>query len=336
MKAWQLTRLGIDGLELTEVASRPLGPGEIRLRMRACSLNYRDLLMVRGQYDPRLKLPLIPLSDGVGEVVEVAPDVTRVAIGDRVAGCFAPRWIAGEPRRSWIRATRGGPLPGMLATEHICDAEGVVRVPAGLTDEQACTLPCAALTAWSALVTLGRIRAGDVVLVQGTGGVSLFALQFAVMHGARVIVTSSNDEKLARARKLGAEVTLNYVADPQWGKTAASHTEEGVDHIVEVGGAGTLEQSLRAVRPGGTIAMIGILSGAASTIPLTRILMSQVRVQGVLVGHREGFEQMNRAVEAQALQPVLDRVFPFEEAAAAFRHLESGAHFGKVVVRVSP
>ena len=335
MKAWQLTRLGIEGLELLEVDRAPLGPREIRLRMLACALNYRDLLMIRGEYDPRLQLPLIPLSDGVGEVVEVGAEVTRVAVGDRVAGCFAPRWVAGRPRRDLIRATRGGPLPGMLATEHVCDAEGVVRVPPFLDDTQAATLPCAALTAWSALVTHGRIRAGQTVLLQGTGGVSLFALQFAVMHGARAVVTSSSDAKLARARTLGAAVTINYTQDRHWGKTAAAHTEEGVDLVVEVGGAGTLDQSLRAVRPGGVIAMIGVLGGVAPTVALTKILMNEVRVQGILVGPREGFEEMNQAIATRRLTPVVDRVFGFDEAPAALRYLESGAHFGKVVIRVA-
>lgn len=334
MKAWQLTRVGIDGLELTDLDPAPVGPRDVRLRMLACALNYRDLLMIRGQYDPRMQLPLIPLSDGVGEVVEVGSEVSRVAVGDRVAGCFAPRWIAGPPRRSLIRATRGGPLPGMLATEHVCDAEGVVRVPSFLSDEQAATLPCAALTAWSALVTHGGLHAGQTVLVQGTGGVSLFALQFAVLHGARVIVTSRSDAKLERARAMGAAVTINYAEDPQWGKTAAAHTEEGVDRIVEVGGAGTLDQSLRAIRPGGIIAMIGVLGGVAPKVALTKILMSEVRIQGVLVGHRAGFEEMNAAIDAAHLEPVVDRVFPFEEAPAALRYLESGAHFGKVAIRV--
>ncbi len=335
MKAWQLTRLGVDGLELVDAEVAPLGPRDVRLKMLACSLNYRDLLMVRGEYDPRLRLPLVPLSDGVGEVTEVGREVSRVAVGDRVAGCFAPRWIAGPPRRSRIRATRGGPLPGMLATEHVCDAEGVVRVPSFLSDEQAATLPCAALTAWSALVTHGRIHAGQTVLVQGTGGVSLFALQFAMMHGARVIVTSGSDAKLERVRAMGAAVTINYAKDPRWGKTAAAHTDEGVDCIVEVGGAGTLDQSLRAIRPGGIIAMIGVLGGVAPKVALTKILMNQIRIQGVLVGHRTGFEEMNAAIEAQRIEPVVDRVFSFEDAPAALRYLESGAHFGKVVVRVN-
>ncbi|MEM9070833.1 MAG: NAD(P)-dependent alcohol dehydrogenase [Myxococcota bacterium] len=334
MKAWNLLEKGIDGLTLKDVEPAPLKAGEARLKMLAASLNYRDLLMIRGHYDPRMTLPMIPLSDGVGEVVEVGPGVTRVKVGDRVAGAFAPRWIAGPPRRSVIRHSRGWPLPGMLTEEHVCEAEGLVAVPEFLSDVQAATLPCAALTAWSALVDHGGLCAGQTVLIQGTGGVSLFALQFAVLHGARAIVTSSSDEKLERARAMGAAATFNYKTESDWGKKAAALTDEGVDLVVEVGGANTIDQSLRAVRPGGIIAMIGILGGVKSEVNLVKILMSEIRLQGVLVGHRTGFEMMNDAVAAARLEPVVDRVFPFAEAPDALRYLESGAHFGKVSIQI--
>ena len=334
MKAWQLQSKGVDGLKLIELERPPLGHGQIRVRMRACSINFRDLLMVRGHYDPRMTLPMIPLSDGAGEVLEVAEGVTRFAVGDRVMGAFAPRWIAGEPKPENMRATRGYPLPGTLQTEVCEDAEGWVRIPEHLDYVQAATLPCAALTAWSTLVEYGHIHTGNTILVQGTGGVSLAALQIGVMHGARVIVTSSSDEKLERARELGAFATINYKAMPEWGKHAAQLADGRLDIVVEVGGAGTFEQSVRAVRPAGMIAVIGVLSGVETNVSLVRLLMSAIRVQGVLVGHRNGLERMARAFEAQKLEPIVDRVFGFEEAPAALKHLASGAHFGKVGIRI--
>lgn len=334
MKAWQLHEKGIDGLKLVDAERKPLGPGEIRVGMRGASINYRDLLMVRGLYDPRMTLPMVPLSDGAGEVLEVAEGVTRFAPGDRVMGAFAPKWIAGAPDPTNMRATRGYPMPGTLQSELVDDAEGWVRVPANLDFVQAATLPCAALTAWTALVEYGRLRAGQTVLVQGTGGVSLAALQIGVMHGARVIVTSSSDEKLARAKDMGAFATINYKQEPKWGKRAAELADGELDVVIEVGGAGTFEQSIRAIRPGGMIALIGILSGVETKVSLVRLLMSAIRVQGVLVGHRNGLEAMARAFETQKCEPVVDRVFDFEDAPAALKHLASGAHFGKVGIRI--
>ncbi len=332
--AWSIDAFGLDQLKRAEVVEPAPGPKQATIAIRAASLNFRDLLMVKGQYDPRMRLPLVPVSDGMGEVVAVGEGVTRVAVGDRVAATFAPRWLDGPPNRDVARHTRGGPLPGLLATHRTLDAEGLVKVPAHLSDEAAATLPCAALTAWSALAVEGRVGPGDVVLVQGTGGVSLFALQFAQILGARVVVTSSSDEKLERASALGAWKTINYRSDEAWGKTAAGFTDGGVDHVIEVGGAKTLDQSLRAVRIGGTISLIGILSGVQTPIALTKILMNQIRVQGILVGHRAGFESMNRAIAAHQMQPVVDEVFDFSAAPEAFEKMASGTHFGKVVVRV--
>ena len=326
---------GIDHLTRRE---RPLpdpGPGQVRVRIRAASLNARDAMMVMGVYNPRQRLPLVPCSDGAGEVSAVGPGVTRFKVGDRVTTAFFQGWVAGAINRARGATALGGPLDGTLAEEMLASEEGLVATPAHLSDEEAATLPCAGVTAWSALVRHGHITAGDTVVVQGTGGVSVFALQLARLHGARVLVTSKSDEKLEKAKALGAEVLVHYGRTPEWSAAArAFGGGQGVDHIVEVGGAGTLEQSLRAVRMGGAIYVIGVLSGVAASVSLVPILMQDVRLQGVLVGPREAFEAMNRAISAAALRPVLDRVFPFDEAKAAFAHLASGSHFGKVVVRM--
>lgn len=326
------------GLESLHVATRPdprPGPGQALLRMHAASLNYRDLMTVRGDYNPRQPLPLIPCSDGAGEVVEVGPEVDRVRIGDRVTPIFAQRWLAGSPTPEELRSTLGGPLDGTLAEFMALDAAGLVHVPDHLSYEQAATLPCAALTAWSALVTHGGLKAGDSVLVQGTGGVSMFALQFARLFGARAIVTSSSDEKLARARELGAVETINYRTTPDWGKRARELAGgTGVDHVVEVGGSGTLTQSLAAVAAGGSISVIGVLSGAEARLSIVPILMKSVRIQGIFVGHREGFTAMNLAIAASRLEPVIDRVFPLDEIRPAFDTMAAGGHFGKICIRV--
>ena len=326
---------GLDKLVRVERPDPVPGPMQVRVRVKATSLNSRDLMMVEGRYNPRQKLPLIPNSDAAGVVDAVGPGVTRVKPGDRVMSLFSQAWSAGEPTRAAQVSTLGGPLDGALADTVLLHEDGAVPTPAYLSDEEAATLPCAAVTAWSALVTHGALKAGDTVLLQGTGGVSIFALQIARMTGARIIITSSRDEKLARARSLGAHETINYVTTPDWDKAARAMTGGlGVDHVVEVGGAGTFEKSLRAVRPGGTVSVIGVLSGGAGAVPLTSILMQNLRVQGIFVGHRQGFEALNRAFSQHQVRPIVDRVFAFDEARAAFEHLKSGAHFGKVVIRV--
>ncbi|MFO0675403.1 MAG: NAD(P)-dependent alcohol dehydrogenase [Polyangiaceae bacterium] len=334
MKVTELAgAFGLENLVVKERASRALGPNEVRVAIRARSLNFRDLLMVTGKYNPKLKLPVIPLSDGAGEVVEVGPAVRRFAVGDRVCPTFFANFVGGEAPKSVLQATIGGPLDGTLTEEMVLDEESAVTFPSHLSFEQASTLPCAALTAWSALVTFGRVEPGQTVLVQGTGGVSLFALQFAKLLGARVIVTSSSDEKLARAKALGADECVNYKAEPEWGKVARAMTDGvGVDHVVEVGGGGTLGQSIRAVRPFGTISLIGILAGSSTDVSLLPVLMQNVRVQGVLVGSRNGFEAMNRAIATSKLEPVVDRTFAFDDARAAFEALRGAGHFGKLVV----
>lgn len=332
MKAWEIAEsFGLENLRRVERPDPEPGPREVAVQLRARSLNFRDLLMVRGKYNPRQRLPLVPLSDGVGEVVAVGEGVQRVKVGDRVSPIFAQRWIAGRPTKTELRSTLGGPVDGTLCERMVCDEQAVVHVPEHLSDEQAATLPCAAVTAWSALVTHGRVAAGETVLVQGTGGVSVFALQLAKLLGARVIATSSSDAKLERVRTLGADETINYRTTPDWGKAAAKLAGgDGVDHVVEVGGAGTLDQSIRAVRPGGTISLIGVLAGGAAPVNLTPVLMQDIRVQGVLVGHRQSFEAMVRAVAHHRLEPVVDRVFGFDEAPAAFEYLASQKHIGKV------
>lgn len=326
------------GMDHLQVATRPdprPGTGEVLLRMRAASLNYRDLLVPgRGYGSFTGNLPLIPVSDGVGEVVEVGTGVTRVKVGDRVCPCFNQGWIAGEPDLDRMTRTLGGPIDGTMADLMCLPEGGVVKVPAHLSDEEAATLPCAALTAWSAVVTYETLRPGSKVLVQGTGGVALFALQFAKLLGAHVTVISSSDAKLARAQALGADAGLNYSTTPEWAKASRAITGgRGFDHIVELGGEKTLPQSLRCIRPGGTLSMIGVLSGGALAAPLGLVVTRQVRLQGITVGHRDGFEAMMRAVEQHRLTPVVDRVFAFEQLKDALAYLKSGAHFGKIVIR---
>ncbi len=335
MKVYEIQGgFGLDALRLAERPQPRPGPGEVLVKVRAVSLNYRDLLVVKGVYNPKLNLPRIPVSDAAGEVVEAGSGVSRVKVGQRVAGLFMPRWLEGELNDAKARSALGGSVDGLLAEYAVLSEESVVGVPDHLSDEEAATLPCAAVTAWHGLVTAGVVQPGDSVLIQGTGGVSLFALQFGRLAGARVIATSSSDEKLARVKALGASDGINYRTTPEWGESVRQLTGgRGVDHVVEVGGAGTLAQSLRAVRTGGHIALIGVLSGYGQFNPLP-ILMKGVRISGIYVGSRDMFEAMNRAIALHNLHPVVDRVFPFDHAVDAFRYLESAAHFGKIVIRL--
>ncbi|HKV54453.1 MAG TPA: NAD(P)-dependent alcohol dehydrogenase [Candidatus Binataceae bacterium] len=335
MKAYEIADAnGIDALKLVDRPTPKPGPREVLVRVRATSLNYRDLATVKGAAGRGIRLPLVPLSDGAGEVVETGPGVTRFKTGDRVAALFMLTWLAGPPLGAYGRSALGGAIDGMLTEFIAASEEGLVRVPDYMSFEEAASLPCAAVTSWNALVTMGRVRAGDSVLVMGTGGVSIFALQFARIHGARVIATSSSDAKLARLREMGAAGVINYKTTPEWDAKVLEMTGgEGVDHVVEVGGAGTLERSMRAVKLGGRISLIGILSGAGKVDPMP-ILRKSVALQGVYVGSREMFDEMNRAMEINGVRPVIDRVFPFEQAREAYRYLESGAHFGKVCIKV--
>lgn len=334
MKTIELqSAFGIENLHVVERPEPKPGPGQVLVQMKAWSLNYRDLLVVKGLYNPKLKFPFVPLSDGVGEVRAVGDGVTRVKVGDRVAGCFMQRWSAGELTDAAGKSALGGAIPGVLAEQVLLHEDGVVKVPAHLTDEEAATLPCAALTAWNALISNGEIKAGDSVLIQGTGGVSIFALQFAKLLGARVIATSSSNAKLERVKQLGASDGINYKETPAWEDKVRELTAGvGVDHVVEVGGAGTLNQSLKAARTGGRISLIGVLAGQGNVNPLP-ILMKNIRVQGIFVGNREMFEAMNRAIALHQLRPVVDRVFPLAEIQPALQHMESGSHFGKICLR---
>lgn len=333
MKVYELRDgFGLDRLTLAERPEPQPGPGQVLVRVRAVSVNYRDLLVVKGLYNPRLPLPLIPFSDGAGEVVAVGAGVTRVKSGDRVAGIFMQRWIAGELTEAKAESALGGAIDGMLAEYALLHEEGMVRIPEHLSFEEGATLPCAAVTAWHAVVEEG-VKPGDTVLTIGTGGVSLFALQFARLAGARVIATSRSNGKLEQALSLGATDGINSTAEPDWDRKAWELTgKTGVDLVVEVGGAGTLPRSLRAVRMGGRISLIGVLTGATGEVNPLPAVMKGVRVQGILVGSREMFERMNRAIALHRLRPVIDRLFPFAEAREALRYMESGQHFGKIVI----
>ena len=336
MRLYRIAATGsIDGLQLREEAAPAPAHGQIGVRVRACSLNYRDLLVLKGQYGGAQPAELVPLSDGAGEVVSVGPGVTRFKVGDRVAGCFFDRWSGGALTRSLQATARGGSIHGMLAEHVVLSEDGAVHVPAHLSDAEAATLPCAALTAWNALVTFGRAEPGETILTQGTGGVSIFAIQLARVLGLRVIATSSTDAKLERVRALGAADTINYAANPEWQEEAKRLTgKAGVDLTVEVGGPGTFARSMEATRGGGRIAVIGLLSGPGERIDPLTILRRRLTVSGILVGSTEMFEAMNRAIELHAIRPVIDRVFPFDEAPAAYRHMEAAGHFGKIVIEV--
>ena len=335
MNAWEIQRDGgIDALVATERPRPQPGPRELVVRVRAVSLNYRDLLHVLG-YADRDRWPLVPCSDGAGEVVSVGRDVTRFRVGDRVAGAFFQGWSAGPVSADVMETALGGRLQGMLAEHALLAEDGAIEMLPGWSFEQAATLPCAALTAWNALVTQGQVAAGETVLVLGTGGVSLFALQIARLHGARVILTSSSDAKLARARALGASDTINYRSHPDWEKRVLELTGgRGVDHVVEVGGAGTLEKSLVATRHGGCVWLIGVLTGFQATVNPLNVLQKSLRVQGIYVGSAEMFRAMNAAFGANRVEPVIDRVFAFKDAPDAFRAMQAAGHFGKLVVRV--
>ncbi len=330
--AWKVQgSFGLPSLTRGTVESRALAPQEARMRVHATSLNYRDFLMVTGAYNPKQPLPLVPCSDGAGEIVEVGSAVTTLRVGDRVVANFAPEWTAGRPEVAKIRTTLGGPVDGLLQGQFVYGAHAFVRIPDHLSYEEAACFPCAALTAWSALEQAG-VTSGDTVLVQGTGGVSLFALQLAKLRGARVLASSKSAEKRTRVAALGADATFDYVAEPKWSKEVRRLTEKrGVDCVIEVGG-GTLGESIASTRPGGTIALIGVLAGTSTETLLTPVLMQNLRIQGVLVGHREQLEALFRAAAQEQLRPVIDTVFPFAEAPAAFARMAAGAHFGKIVI----
>ena len=334
MKAYQITQYGgPKGLTLTDLPDPTPGPGQVLVRVRAASLNYRDLIIAKG--GPNARPGLIPLSDGAGEVVAVGEGVSRVGVGDRVAGIFFQTWLDGGIWAEAHAAALGGAVDGMLAEQVVLSQDGLVHVPDYLTYEEAATLPCAGVTAWDGLVEQGRLAAGETVLLLGTGGVSIFALQIAKAHGVRVIVTSSSDEKLARVKTMGADEGINYKTTPHWDRAVWALTgKRGVDHVVEVGGPGTLEKSLKSTRYGGHVALTGVLTGTEAQISPLPILWKSLRVNGIYVGSRAMFERLLTAMTEAQIHPVIDRVFPFSEARAAYEHLQSGAHFGKIIISV--
>jgi NADPH:quinone reductase-like Zn-dependent oxidoreductase len=338
MRAYQLLEggAGIDALVKVEGPDPKPAYRQVLVKVAACSLNFRDLGIVRGTYRMPVRDNIVPLSDGAGEVVEVGAGVTRVKVGDKVAGCFFQRWSGGEPPPNVQASALGGSIDGMLAEFVVLEEEGVVKIPPHLSVEESATLPCAGVTAWHALVEHGKLNAGQTVLLQGTGGVSTFGLQLAHAMGVQVVITSSSDEKLARAQYLGANRGINYKSTPDWEKAATEFTGGlGVDHVVEVGGAGTLKRSFGAIRVGGKISLIGGLSGPATELNPGLIFARRANVQGISVGSMQMFEAMNRAITANGIKPVIDKVFGFDEVHAAYKHMASGAHFGKIVIHVA-
>ncbi len=335
MKVYEVRQFGIENLVLVERAEPEPTANEVVVKFHSVSLNYRDLMFVKGVYNPKARLPAVPFSDGSGEVVAVGANVKKWKVGDRVCPIFTQTWLDGSLSIEKRRTTLGaGDLDGVLREFGTFDENGLVEVPGHLSFDEAATLPCAAVTAWNALVVSGNLKAGDTVLILGTGGVSIFALQFAKMHGARVIVTSSSDQKLTKAKNLGADERINYTKTPDWDKEVLRLTNRiGVDHVVEVGGAGTLSKSFNSVRIGGHVAMIGVLAGAGEFDPRS-VLMKAVRMQGILIGSRRMFEEMNSAIVGNRLKPVIDKTFAFSEASEALKYMESGSHFGKIVINL--
>jgi NADPH:quinone reductase-like Zn-dependent oxidoreductase len=336
MKAYEVREFGVDKLALVDRPTPQPGHGEIQVRLHAASLNYRDYMVISGTYNPKMKLPAVPFSDGAGEVTAVGEGVTRWKVGDRVMPIFAQRWLDGdsseEKRRTSLGA--GAQWDGVLREYGTFSEESVVAIPEHLSFEEASTLPCAAVTAWNALAVSGKVKPGESVLTLGTGGVSVFAVQFAKLFGARIIATSGSDEKIEKLKDLGVHETVNYRENGDWDKAVLNVVgPPGVDHVVEVGGAGTLAKSINAVRIGGHVAIIGALTGAAGFNPVT-VFMKSIRLQGIYTGSRAMFEDMNRAISVNRLKPVIDKVFEFDEAREALQHMESASHFGKIVVRI--
>ncbi len=325
---------GIDSLIRDQADTPRPGRLQVLVRMRAAALNYRDLMVASGRY-ARGTAPknLVPLSDGAGEVVEAGPGVTRVKPGDRVAGLFMQSWMGGPIGPEDAASSMGGAIDGVLAEYRLFDEQGLVHLPGHLSFEEGATLPCAGVTAWNALFGGRPLVAGETVLVLGTGGVSIFALQLARAAGARVIATSSSDDKLARARAIGATDGVNYRTHPEWQAEVLALTDgRGVDLVVEVGGAGTLPRSIEATRIGGQVPLIGVLTGGE--INPTAVMRRSITLRGIYVGSRQMFEAMNRSLALHRIRPVIDRVFPFDEAREAYRHLQSQTHLGKVVIRI--
>jgi NADPH:quinone reductase-like Zn-dependent oxidoreductase len=323
----------IDELIFDEVAVPEPGPTQVLVAIKAVSLNFRDLAVATGRYPRNVSQPTVIASDGCGEVIAVGEAVTALKAGDRVVGSFFQKWMAGPFASEYGASALGGAIDGVLTRFRVFDRQGLLRIPEHLSFEEGSTLPCAGLTAWNALVPTMHVQAGDTVLLLGTGGVSIFGLQFAKLHGARVIITSSSDEKLARAKALGADETINYKTHPEWDKEVLRLTGgKGADIVLEVGGGETFPRSMNSVRASGQIAVIGVLSGVVGTVPIGLIGIQTLSVRGIFVGSVAMFEDLNRAIAANRLRPVIDRVFPFEQSLEALRFMQSAQHFGKIVI----
>lgn len=333
MRAWQIERFGLENLTLVERQEQKLKANEIRISIKACSLNYRDLMVVKGIYNPKTPLPLIPLSDGAGVVTEIGPEVQSFEVGDRVCAVFSERWTKGLATAETMNYTLGSPVDGMLSESRVFLEDGLIKIPDYLTYAEASTLPCAGVTAFNAIMYQSELKPNDTVLLIGTGGVSIFALQFAKTNQINSILLSGSDEKIYKAMGLGALHCINYKKNPSWESAVLDYTRGcGADAVVEVGGIKTLGKAIQSVKPGGVICVIGVLSGAQDGIDLRPILMNNIRLQGIFVGAKTVFEAMNRVLEHSQIHPVIDRIFPFEEANQAFDYFASQQHFGKVCI----
>jgi NADPH:quinone reductase-like Zn-dependent oxidoreductase len=334
MRAWSLTAAGLEHLCMEERPDPTPGRGEVLVRIKAASLNYRDLMIATGRYSRGARYPLIPLSDGAGEIAAVGSDVTAWRVGDRVATSFFSGWVDGPQTPERSATALGGAFDGVLAEAIVLPAGGVVRTPGHMSDVEAATLPCAAVTAWHALFEgVDPLRPGQTVLLEGTGGVSIFGLQLAKLAGARVIITSSQDEKLARARGLGADETINYRTEAEWQDRVRERTGgRGVDHVLEVGGKDTLGRALAALCYGGQIHLIGGVSGFSTDLPLVSMAQNNARVRRIFVGSVSMFEAMNRALSLHRTRPVVDRTFRFDDVRVALEDMQKASHFGKIVL----
>ena len=333
MKAVEIQSFGIENLSIVEKDIPTPKRGEVLVKIHAVSLNYRDYLTIEGKYNPNYKLPLVPCSDSSGEIIALGEDVIKWKTGDKVMGVFAPDWVSGTTNTQSIRNTLGGPNPGTLQQYRVFSETGVIPLPSNLTYIEGSTLPCAALTAWSALTEFGKTQPGDIILTQGSGGVSIFAIQLASLFGAKVIAISGSEEKEEKLKQLGVSTVINYKKNPKWGKEIKSLTG-GVDHVIDVGGSETLEESIKTLKPFGQISLIGILGGSMANINLLPILMQNIKIQGILVGSKSAFESMSRAIEINNLRPIINHVFSFSEHREAIRSLKSGSQFGKICIHM--
>jgi NADPH:quinone reductase-like Zn-dependent oxidoreductase len=337
MRAWEITTG--DGVDTLNMAERPVpepGPGQVAIKVHASSINYRDLTMIEDPISRGLPLPTVPNSDAAGEITAVGAGVTKFKAGDKVMSCFFEEWPGGPISQAAMDSALGGARQGVLAEHVVLDAGGVIAMPAHLSFSEAATLPCAGLTAWHALTRPAPVKPGETVLLLGTGGVSVFAQQFCNIMGARTIVTSSSDEKINRMWELGAGDAINYRTTPEWDARVLELTNGvGVDRVIEVGGPGTLQRSINAVRVGGAISLIGVLTGGGGEIVPTSLMRKSISLRGIYVGSYDMFEEMNRAITAHELNPVVSETFAFENARAAYHRMRSAGHFGKMVIEVA-